>query len=377
MAAQRADIQVLHRRRGDIRVNLDSTSTCRNDTIGTIWKFFERKSAVTLSLFGCALIVSCGFAVFCHAAESKEKAEPEGKVVFYSTSNAADGKAILDAFRRIYPKIDVQFERSTDSQLMEKILTESRAGKPLWDVVSTTGYYGYLLKKRGLLAPYDSPERKYFRDGFKDPQAFWTSTYTTYAVFGYNTRFVPKANAPRTHEDLLKPAWKGQVGIEGRGYEWFTATISGMGREKGLTYMRALAAQNPAARIGRTLLAQLVAAGEFNGTLTAYIHNFDTLKNSGAPVDWVALPPSFANLHPVALSAKAPNPNAGKIFIDFMLSRNGQEVVRGLKRIPDRVDTPPDPPDLIRGITPAFTAPEIYDDFDRYIKLFQEIFGTH
>ncbi|MGH7926942.1 MAG: ABC transporter substrate-binding protein [Candidatus Binatia bacterium] len=162
--------------------------------------------------------------------------------------------------------------------------------------------------------------------------------------------------------------------MEGRAYEWFTATISGMGREKGLSYMRALAAQKPGLRIGRTLLAQLVAAGEFNGTLTAYTHNFETLKASGAPVEWVALPPTFANLHPVGLNAKAPHPNAGKLFIDFMLSQKGQELVRALKRIPDRVDTLPDPPNLLEGITPAFTDPEIYDDFDRYIKLFQEIF---
>ncbi len=323
------------------------------------------------------LIVTLMYSGSSSAADWKDKGEAEGKLVFYSTSNTADAKAVTDGFKRLYPKIDVQFDRTTDSQLMEKILNESRAGKPLWDVVSTTGYYGYLLKKRGLLAAYDSPERKYFRDGFKDPQGFWTSTYTTYAVFGYNTRLVPKTGVPRSHEDLLKPAWKGQVGMEGRGYEWFTATISGMGREKGLSYMRALAAQNPGMRIGRTLLAQLVAAGEFNGTLTAYIHNFDTLKNSGAPVDWVALPPSFANLHPVALNLKAPHPNAGKLFIDFMLSQKGQEVVRGLKRIPDRSDTPPDPPNLIQGITPAFTAADVYDNFDRYIKLFQEIFGTH
>ncbi len=310
-----------------------------------------------------------------YAAEVKDRAEAEGKLIFYTTSNAADAKAVTDGFKRIYPRIDVQFERSTDSQMMEKILSQARAGKPLWDVVSTTGYYGYLLKKRGLLAAYDSPERKYFRDGFKDPQGFWTSTYTTYAVFGYNTRLVSRANVPRSHEDLLKPFWKGQVGMEGRGYEWFTATISGMGREKGLGFMRALAANNPALRVGRTLLAQLVAAGEFNGTLTAYMHNFDTLKNSGAPVEWIALPPSFANLHPVALNAKALHPNAGKLFVDFMLSQKGQEIVRGLKRIPDRIDTPPDPPNLLQGVTPAFTSPDVYDNFDRDIKLFQEIFG--
>ncbi|HMA79675.1 MAG TPA: extracellular solute-binding protein [Candidatus Binatia bacterium] len=327
------------------------------------------------SLMLLALLVSAapriGF-----AAEWKDKAEAEGQLVFYTTANAADAKAITDGFKKLYPKVDVRFDRTSDSQLMEKILTEARAGKSLWDVAQTTGFYGYLLKKRGLLAAYDSPERKYFRDGFKDSQGFWTSTYTTYAVFGYNTRLVSKANIPRSYEDLLKPAWRGQFGLEGRAYEWFTATISGMGREKGLGYMRALAKQQPDLRIGRTLLAQLVAAGEFNGTLTAYMHNFDTLKAGGAPVEWVPLAPSFANLHPVGISAKAAHPNAAKLFVDYVLSQKGQELVRALKRIPDRIDTPPDPPTLLKGVVPAFTAPEIYDDFDRYIKLFQEIFGV-
>src|SRR4051794_31203611 len=124
----------------------------------------------------CAIIATWGAAASPSlAAEWKDRGEAEGKLVLYSTSNTADAKAVTDGFKRLHPKIDVQFDRTTDSQLMEKILNESRAGKPLWDVVSTTGYYGYLLKKRGLLAAYDSPERKYFRDGFKDPQGFWTS----------------------------------------------------------------------------------------------------------------------------------------------------------------------------------------------------------
>jgi iron(III) transport system substrate-binding protein len=322
------------------------------------------------------LVLVCAFCSSSLAAEWRDRAEAEGKVVFYTTANASDAKGVIDGFKQVYPKIEVQFYRSTDSQMMERILSESRAGKPLWDVVSTTGYYGYQLKKRGILIAYDSPERKYFRDGYKDPQGFWTSTYTTYAVFGYNTQLVSKQNMPRSHEDLLKPFWRGQVGLEGRAYEWFAATVIGMGQEKGLAYMRALAAQKPGLRIGRTLLAQLVAAGEFMGTLTAYTHSFETLKASGAPVEWVALPPSFANLHPVGLNAKAPHPNAGRLFIDFMLSQKGQEVVRALKRIPDRIDTPPDPPTLIQGITPAFTPPEVYEDFDRYIKMFQDIFGV-
>ncbi len=310
------------------------------------------------------------------AAQWQDEAEKEGQVTLYTTANTSDARAVTEGFKKAYPKIAIRFYRTTDSQLMERILTEARAGQSLWDAVSTTGFYGYQLKKRGLLAPYDSPERKYYREGFKDPQGFWTSTYTTYAVFGYNTKLVSKADIPHSHEDLLKPAWKNQIGMEGRAYEWFTATISGMGRDKGLSYMRALATQRPNLRVGRTLLAELVAAGEFNGTLTAYTHNFDSLKSGGAPVAWIALAPSYANIHPVGISAKAPHPNAAKLFIDYSLSRKGQELFRSLRRIPDRVDTPPDPPNLLDGIVPAFTDPEIYDGFARYIKLFDEIFGV-
>jgi iron(III) transport system substrate-binding protein len=310
------------------------------------------------------------------ASEHQAKAEAEGKVVFYATMNNADVKALTDAFKQAYPKIDAEFYRSTDSSMMERILTEARAGKPLWDVATVTSFYGHALKKRGLLAPYDSPERKYYRDGYKDPQALWSSLYTNYAVLGYNTRLVARTNVPSSHADLLKPEWKGQLGMEGRPYEWFATVVRGMGEEKGIAFMRALAQQQPQLRTGRTLLAQLVAAGEFKGSLTAYSQTFENLRPSGAPVEWVALEPVFANIHPTGLSAKAPHPNAGRLFIDFLLSKKGQEVVRALRRIPDRVDTLPDPPRLVTGIKPAFAPPEVFDDFDRYVKLFHEIFKS-
>ena len=310
------------------------------------------------------------------AAEWKEKAEAEGKVVFYATMNTADAKAITDGFRQLYPKIDAEFFRAVDAQMMEKILTEARAGRSLWDVATVTSLYGHLLKKRGMLAPYDSPERKYYREGFKDPAAMWTSTYTNYAVFGYNTKLVPKAGLPKSYSDLLKAEWKGQIGMEGRAFEWFATIVRRMGEEKGLGFMRALAQQQPQLRTGRTLTAQLVAAGEFKGSLTVYSQSFESLKLTGAPVEWLPLDPVFANIHPTALSAKAPHPNAGRRFIDFYLSKKGQEILRSLKRIPDRVDTLPDPPRLIEGIKPAFAPPEVFEDFDRYIKLFNEIFGA-
>jgi iron(III) transport system substrate-binding protein len=309
------------------------------------------------------------------AAEVRDKAEAEGKVSFYASMTATDAKAIVDGFKQAYPKIDAEFYRTSDSQLMEKILTEGRAGRPLWDVVCQTGFYGHLLTKRGMFAAYDSPERKFYRDAYKDPQAFWTSIYTTYAVFGYNTKLVPKASVPKTYENLLKPEWQGLIGIESRAYEWFATTMRNMGgEEKGLALMRRLAQQQLQPRPGRTLLAQLVAAGEYKGSVSVYSQSYEVLKQSGAPVDWVPLDPVYASVHPTGINAKAPHPNAARLLMDFILSKKGQEILRAARRIPDRIDTPPDPPRLIEGIRPAVTSSEVYDNFDRYIKLYDETF---
>lgn len=327
-----------------------------------------------LSLY--ALVLTGFFTGSVQASEWQAKAEAEGKVTWYASLGATDGRRLIDRFKELYPKIDAQFYRAGDAQLMERILTESRAGKFDWDVVSTTGYYIYNLKKRSMLAPYDSPERKFIRAGHKDPQATWTSIYTNYTVLGYNSRLVAKDQAPKSHSDLLKPAWKGQVGVVQTAYEWFAVMLHGMGNDKGTAFMRELAKQQPQLRNGRTLLAQLVAAGEVNSGLAAYSQNFENLKREGAPVDWVALDPVYGNLNPMGLSAKAPRPSAGKLFIDFVLSKAGQEIIRAQRRVPDRTDVLPDPPKLAQGFTAVFTPDEVYANFDRYVKLFQEIFGT-
>jgi iron(III) transport system substrate-binding protein len=345
--------------------------TGMKDKSGKIKESADRR----LKAFLAIIFFSFLFPFVVAAAEVKEKAEAEGKMVFYATFNASDSKTIIDGFKQLYPKIDAVFYRATDAQLMERILTEARAGKSLWDVVTTTSFYGHTLKKRGFLAAHESPERKFYRDGYKDSQGMWTSTYTNYSAFGYNTKQLPKSNVPKSYADLLTPEWNGHIGMDGRAYEWFGTMLKAMGEEQGLSFMRALAKQQTQLRNGRTLIAQLVAAGEFKGALTAYSQTFEQLKVTGAPTDWVYLNPVFANIHPTGLSAKAPHPNAGKLFIDYMLSKRGQEIIQSLRRIPDRVDTLPDPPRLVEGITPAFAPNEVFEEFERYVKVFHEIFG--
>jgi iron(III) transport system substrate-binding protein len=315
------------------------------------------------------------FAAFTNAAQSKTEPEPEGKMVWYTTIGSADAKILVDQFRLRYPKIAAESFRTGGPQLMERIFTEARAGRHLWDVFMNSAIYTNMLTDRGMLAVYESPESKFYRAGYKDPRGTWTSIYTNYAVAGYNTKLVAKEDVPKSHLDLLKPIWSGQIGLDAKSYEWFAVVVRGFGEEKGLNFMRQLARNNAQLRNGRELVAELVAAGEFKLALTAYSQNYETLRQRGAPVDWVALEPVYANIHPVALSAKAPNANAGKLFIDFLLSKAGQEILRAQRRIPDRIDTPPEVPRLIEGIKPVFGSPEMYGDFNRYIKLFQQTLG--
>ena len=118
----------------------------------------RRFSILTVVIFMLSLGL-CTTASTVIAQSVMQKAEAEGKLMFYATFNAADSKMLTDGFKQAYPKIDAAFYRGTDAAMMERILTESRAGQSLWDVAVTTSYYGHNLTKRALFVPYDSPER--------------------------------------------------------------------------------------------------------------------------------------------------------------------------------------------------------------------------
>ena len=118
-------------------------------------------TVIFVSIVGLALSEVALF-----AQTLREKAEAEGKLMFYATFNATDSKSLIDGFKQLYPKIEGTYYRSSDSAMMERIVTENRTGQNLWDVVVTSSFYGHNLKKRGLLAAYDSSERKFYRDGY-------------------------------------------------------------------------------------------------------------------------------------------------------------------------------------------------------------------
>lgn len=347
----------------------------------------ERTKGTNSLCIGCLIILflSLAFLNFfpdkALAASAEEKmhakliegAKKEGKLVWYTTMAGDKGELIRKTFQEKYPFINAAMYRTGDQNLLNKIFAEVQAKRYLCDVVMITGIMGETLKKRGLFAKYPSPERKFYPEGLKEPEAYWTDVFLNLNVIGYNTKLVAAKEAPRTYEDLLSPRWKGKMGMDDKAFYWFANVLNLMGEKKGLDYMKRLANQNIQFRTGRTLIAQLVAAGESPVGIALYNQKIEEMKANGAPIEWVAIEPVVPEIHPVGLFSYAPHPNAAMLFIDFILSRECQEMIANIFYIPSRSDVDPIVPRLKKGMKILPFDFSIGDEYPRYVKLYREI----
>jgi ABC-type Fe3+ transport system substrate-binding protein len=189
---------------------------------------------------------------------------------------------------------------------------------------------------------FDAPERKSFEARFKDKDGFWTDVYPTVHSIPYNTKLVAQKDLPRRYTDLLDPKWKGKLGANRNNYMVIAAMIDLYGTEKGEDFIRKLAQQEPQVRSGGTLTATLVGAGEMPLAFMVYANNVENVKESGSPVDWVRVEePLYAESHPIAIMAKAPHPNAARLLAEFAISKEGQQLISNLGKMPGRSDVQP------------------------------------
>jgi ABC-type Fe3+ transport system substrate-binding protein len=285
-------------------------------------------------------------------------------------------KLMLDRFEKKYPFIKTELFRAGRGPLLNKVLAEAMAGRHVWDALSGTGEMQPSLMERKLLGSYLSPERQRYEEGMKDPDGRWTAMYVNPYVLGYNTKLVRKESVPRSYADLLDPKWRGgKISLDSDAYPILSGLAKAWGKEKAVRYLKDLAALEPSVKRGNAERVQLTAAGEYP-LLIAYSTTIELLTQKGAPIDWVSLEPVVVQVNPVQLAAGAPHPNAARLFVDFALAREGQEVIRDTFRIPARTDVDANPPRLSRGYRKAVVGPGDYGDYAETVKLYQEIFRT-
>jgi iron(III) transport system substrate-binding protein len=233
--------------------------------------------------------------------------------------------------------------------VITKIDTEARAGLFAVDVVGSAPVEMWELKQKGHSAPYLSPELKAFPSGSYDPQGFWSSFEVTPIVLAFNTKLVPQDEAPRTYQDLLQPKWKGKMNLGSDEYAWYSVMLDGMGKAKGLEYMKALAKQQLHIPGSSSIMrVQLMLAGESAIVIAARGRRATEYKEKGAPIDYRLLDPYPAEPNALALMRRSSHPHAAILFIDWILSEEGQSLMaqqiprltlrKGVKQIPRHQD---------------------------------------
>ncbi|MGH7827948.1 MAG: ABC transporter substrate-binding protein [Candidatus Binatia bacterium] len=303
-----------------------------------------------------------------------EGAKKEGELVLYASMNLEEANIIINKFAEKYPFLKVNLNRTGSEKLLSKVLTEARAKKNFADVIQTVEFSMHTLTKRKILGRYLPAGNSLYPNEFKE-EGYWTTAYYNPYVVAYNTKLVPQERLPKTYEDLLNPVWKGKMMMEGTKVDWFAGMLQIMGRERGLKFMRELAKQQLMLRTGHNLIAQLVAAGEAHFDINIPASSIDRMKETGAPIDWTALGPAPAIMVGIGIAAQPPHPNAARLYVDFVLSKEGQRLMRGFTRLVARSDFAQEQAAATKGMKIVPVNPDLADRIDEYTKLLRDTFS--
>jgi iron(III) transport system substrate-binding protein len=295
-------------------------------------------------------------------------ARREGSLLLYTSMVDKDAKVLAAAFEKKYG-VKVSIWRSGKNKILQRVITEARAGRNEVDVVHNPSPEMEALYGEKLLQKVRSPYQKDLIPQAIPPHGEWTGLRTYVFVQAYNTQQVSKEELPRTWQDLLDPRWKGRLGIEGKEQEWFYTLMHAMGEEKGLAYFQKLVATNGlSVRQGNSLLVNMVISGEVPFSLTAYSYLVEQGRAKGAPIDYTTLEPTVAYTDGIAAARKAPHPHAAILFYDFMLT-DGQKIMSELHHL----TTNKRDADTVARFKPVFIdPPTVLATYEKWGKLFED-----
>jgi iron(III) transport system substrate-binding protein len=296
-------------------------------------------------------------------------AKKEGTLTFYTSAPVDDVKILTDAFEKKYG-VKVRLWRGSSENILQRTVVESRARRYEADMIDTNGPEMEALHREKLLQAVKSPLHPELMPDAIRPHGEWVGTRLNIFVGAFNTKLVKKDDIPKGYEGFLDPKWKGKLGIEAEDTDWFAATVTALGEEKGLKLFRDIVATNGmSVRKGHTLLTNLVASGEVPVALTVYSYKAEQLKNDGAPLDWFALPPIVARFNGSGVTRNAPHPHAAILFYDFMM-RDAQELLASRDFTPSNLKVKP----LPEGLKVSFIDPRlVLDEGDKWTKLYNDI----
>jgi len=298
-----------------------------------------------------------------------EGARKENALTVYSSMTVADMGALISTFQAKYG-VKAQHWRGSSEDIRNRAAREYAAGRYEADLAETAGSDMEAMVREQLLQRIMTPVSAELIPQATLPHGQWISTRLSVFAAAYNTTVITRVDAPKTYEDLLHPRFKGKLGIEAEDANWFMSVVGVMGEQKGLKLFRDIVAANGmSVRKGHTLLTNLVPTGEVPLALTNYSYRVEQLKNEGAPVEIVYLPPVVAFPTGAGVFRRAPHPHAALLFVDFILT-DGQKILAAREAVPTNPKVRPAPDGLIFVDLPRFL-----DEGEKWTRLFRETFA--
>jgi iron(III) transport system substrate-binding protein len=256
-----------------------------------------------------------------------EGAKREGQITFYNSHTWF--RTYVKDFERKFPFIKVSEWRSDSKNLLSRAGSEFTSSRSLVDVIETTAEAMGVMKRDGMFQEYFTPEARHYPEDVKakgKTGVYYLGDRETYNSLGFNTTLIAASDAPKTLKDLLDPKWKGKMSIAGTstGVRWIGSMLDTMGRE----FLNKMAEQEVKVQnMSGAALAGLVSSGEVPLSPTIFDADVTVAKQKGAPIEWRPLDPVVATVGYSALSSKAPHPNGALLFLDYLHSKEGQQLI--------------------------------------------------
>jgi len=338
-------------------------------------------------LTACAAFIG-GTAMSACADEASviEGAKREGKLVIYTGVERAAAQVLVNAFKNKYPFIAAETVRASSSKLATRLDAEIEANRVGGDVIEfSLLYLTTSLQQRGELLQYDSPEYAKYPRQYSAP-GYWAASGVSNIIVLVNTRKVDEANIPQSWWDLAKPFWKDKLTIDnlevsGTGYNWLTAIVNDA--SLGWRFIEALGKNRPGIERGHAGMAQKVAAGEYAGAAEMSDFHLKNLRDAAAAVPLRGVWPSEgvpSEPWTSAILKRAPHPNAARLFLDFLLSREGQSLyVQTMGWVSARPDVAPpefrEMPQGVKTLESNLSPDEALQVREQYVARWKQLWG--
>jgi len=273
------------------------------------------------------------------STELYPKAKQEGNLIVYSVWDVDHLRAITEGFMKRYPGIKATYWQARNPEIVTRALTEFQGGQSSVDVILSDNAPP-VLRAAGAMASYETIQKGvlYLHDPTLPTVSLQIQALT------YNTKKIKPADLPKSWEDVANPKYKGLIALDdpmraGPLSSMLAALKTQWNNDARFNkFLAGLKALNVPVHKSTSAMFRLVVAGEYAICMPALLHDVIHDKEKGTPVDYVKTVPPVVFPRQAGIYRKAPNPNAARLFAEWLISDEGQRAINALGRESSRND---------------------------------------